>query len=47
VQRNLRTTLLPKTVLGGNLQFTAKGDVKGSKFYVFKIGSGGKKTLVG
>jgi branched-chain amino acid transport system substrate-binding protein len=47
VQRNLRTTFLPKTVLGGNLQFTAKGDVKGAKFYVFKIGSGGKKTLVG
>jgi branched-chain amino acid transport system substrate-binding protein len=47
VQRNLKSTLLVKTVLGGNLQFTAKGDVKGAKFYVFKVGSGGKKTLVG
>lgn len=47
VQRHLKTTLLPKTVLGGNLQFTAKGDVKGAKFYVFKLGAGGKKTLVG
>jgi branched-chain amino acid transport system substrate-binding protein len=47
VQRNLKATLLPKTVLGGNLQFTAKGDVKGAKFYVFKLGAGGKKTLVG
>ena len=47
VQRQLKATLLPKTVLGGNLQFTAKGDVKGSKFYIFKLGAGGKKTLVG
>ena len=39
-------------VIGGcykipNLQFTAKGDVKGAKFYIFKLGAGGKKTLVG
>ena len=47
VQKQLKATLLPKTVLGGNLQFTAKGDVKGSKFYIFKLGVGGKKTLVG
>src|SRR5918993_1366890 len=47
VQAALRTTFIPKTVLGGNLQFTARGDVKGAKFYVFKLGSGGKKTLVG
>jgi len=47
VQRNLKQTLLPKTVLGGNLQFTVRGDVKGSKFYIFKLGAGGKKTLVG
>ena len=47
VQKQLRTTFIPKTVLGGNLQFTAKGDVKGSKFYIFKLGAGGKKTLVG
>jgi branched-chain amino acid transport system substrate-binding protein len=47
VQRQLKATLLPKTVLGGNLQFTARGDVKGAKFYIFKLGAGGKKTLVG
>jgi branched-chain amino acid transport system substrate-binding protein len=47
VTKALRTTFLPKTVLGGNLQFTAHGDVKGAKFYIFKLGSGGKKTLVG
>ena len=47
VQKQLKATFLPKTILGGNLQFTAKGDVKGSKFYIFKIGAGGKKTLVG
>jgi branched-chain amino acid transport system substrate-binding protein len=47
VQRNLKATFIPKIVLGGNLQFTAKGDVKGSKFYIFKLGAGGKRTLVG
>ena len=47
VQKQLKQTLIPKTVLGGNLQFTTKGDVKGSKFYIFKLGAGGKKTLVG
>jgi branched-chain amino acid transport system substrate-binding protein len=47
VHNNLKRTLIPKTILGGNLQFTAKGDVKGAKFYIFKLGAGGKKTLVG
>ena len=47
VQRQLKATFIPKIVLGGNLQFTAKGDVKGSKFYIFKLGAGGKRTLVG
>jgi len=47
VQKQLKATLIPKTVLGGNLQFTTRGDVKGAKFYIFKLGAGGKKTLVG
>jgi branched-chain amino acid transport system substrate-binding protein len=47
VQRNLKATFIPKSILGGNFQFTAKGDVKGAKFYIFKLGAGGKKTLVG
>jgi branched-chain amino acid transport system substrate-binding protein len=47
VLKFLHATSLPKTVLGAPLKFTPKGDVKGSKFYIFKIGAGGKKTLVG
>ena len=47
VLKNLRRTFLRNTVLGGNLLFTLHGDVKGSKFYIFKLGAGGKKTLVG
>jgi branched-chain amino acid transport system substrate-binding protein len=47
VQKNLKTTYIPKSILGGSFQFTAKGDVKGAKFYIFKLGAGGKKTLVG
>ena len=47
VLKNLRTTFIARTPLGGNLQFTAHGDVKGAKFYIFKLGAGGKKTLVG
>ena len=47
VQRNLRATFIPKIVLGGNLRFTARGDRKGAKFFIFRLGPGGKKTLVG
>ena len=47
VTRNLRTTFLPKIILGGDLQFTPRGDVKGSKFYIFKIQPNGSKKLVG
>jgi len=46
VQRHLKATNIPKIVLGGGLRFTAKGDVRGAKFYIFKLGAGGKKTLV-
>ena len=47
VQKNLKATFLPKIILGGNLQFTPKGDVKGSKFYIFKVQANGSKKLVG
>jgi branched-chain amino acid transport system substrate-binding protein len=47
VQANLKRTSIAKTVLGARLQFTPRGDVKGSKFYIFKLGAGGKKVLVG
>jgi ABC-type branched-subunit amino acid transport system substrate-binding protein len=47
VERNLRRTFIPKIVLGGSLRFTARGDRKGAKFVIFKLGAGGTKTLVG
>jgi branched-chain amino acid transport system substrate-binding protein len=47
VLANLKRTSIAKTVLGARLQFTRRGDVKGSKFYIFKLGAGGKKVLVG
>ena len=47
VQRNLRATFIPKIVLGGDIRFTARGDRKGAKFFIFKLGPGGRKTLVG
>jgi branched-chain amino acid transport system substrate-binding protein len=47
VETNLRKTFIPKIVLGGSLRFTARGDRKGAKFFIFKLGAGGKKTLVG
>ncbi len=47
VQKNLRSTFIPKIVLGGNLRFTARGDRKGAKFFIFRVGHGGRKTLVG
>jgi branched-chain amino acid transport system substrate-binding protein len=47
VQANLKRTSIARTVLGAKLQFTPRGDVKGSKFYIFKLGAGGKKILVG
>ena len=47
VQKNLRGTSSRRRCSAATLKFTAKGDVKGSKFYIFKLGAGGKKTLVG
>ena len=47
VHNALKQTNIKRTVLGAPLKFTAKGDVQGANFYIFKLGSGGKKTLVG
>jgi ABC-type branched-subunit amino acid transport system substrate-binding protein len=47
VLRRLRATHLPKTLLGRELEFTAKGDVADARFSIFKLGARGKKTLVG
>ena len=47
VQAQLKRTSIARTVLGARLQFTARGDVKGAKFYIFKLNANGKKVLVG
>jgi ABC-type branched-subunit amino acid transport system substrate-binding protein len=47
VQKLLQATYIPRTVLGGSLRFTARGDRSGAKFSIFKLGTGGRKTLVG
>lgn len=46
VQRTLRTTVLPRTVLGRGLRFTAQGDAVGATYAIFRLESGGRKTLV-
>jgi branched-chain amino acid transport system substrate-binding protein len=45
VTANVKATRLP-SILGGQVRFTAKGDVAGAKFYIFKVASG-KYTLAG
>jgi branched-chain amino acid transport system substrate-binding protein len=45
VTANVKRTRLP-SILGGQVRFTAKGDVAGAKFYVFKV-TNGKYTLAG
>jgi branched-chain amino acid transport system substrate-binding protein len=45
VTANVKRTNLP-SILGGQVRFTAKGDVAGAKFYVFKV-TNGKYTLAG
>ena len=40
VRRLLAKTTLKTTILGNPMSFTANGDVKGAKFYVFKIVDG-------
>ena len=47
VLRTMKATRIPSIVLGGALQFTARGDRKDARFSVFKLGAGGKKTLAG
>ncbi|HVS85137.1 MAG TPA: hypothetical protein VHD91_05865, partial [Gaiellaceae bacterium] len=36
----------PKSILGGTIKFTAKGDVAGAKFHIFKIQSNGSYKTV-
>jgi branched-chain amino acid transport system substrate-binding protein len=45
VTKFVRLTDVP-SILGGRVRFTAKGDVRGAKFYVFKV-TNGRYSLVG
>ena len=47
VERNLEATSLRRTVLGRPLRFTARGDASGARFSVYRLGAGGRKTMVG
>ena len=42
----IKKTKIAKTILGGPLAFTAKGDVKGGRFYIFKTQKDGSRKLV-
>jgi branched-chain amino acid transport system substrate-binding protein len=45
VSRIVRRTNVP-SILGGRIQFTRRGDVRGAKFYIFKV-TNGNYALVG
>jgi branched-chain amino acid transport system substrate-binding protein len=45
VTRNVRTTNVP-SILGGRVRFTGRGDVRGAKFYIFRV-TNGNYALVG
>jgi branched-chain amino acid transport system substrate-binding protein len=47
VAQNLRKTVIRKSILGGTLRFTPKGDVRNAKFYIFRLDGKGGKKLVG
>jgi branched-chain amino acid transport system substrate-binding protein len=47
VLRKMRATRIPSIVLGGDLEFTVRGDRKDARFSIFKLGARGKKTLAG
>lgn len=40
-------TNIKKSILGGPLSFTASGDVKGGRFYVYQIQADGSRKLIG
>jgi len=45
VVRQLKRTLIRGNILGGNLSFTARGDVVGARFYIFQIRDGKYVTV--
>jgi branched-chain amino acid transport system substrate-binding protein len=47
VEEKLQATFIRRIVLGGGLRFTARGDRRGASFSIFKVGAGGRRTLVG
>jgi branched-chain amino acid transport system substrate-binding protein len=46
VEQLLRRTSIRRTVLGGRLRFTPRGDAAGARFAIFRLGPDGEKTLV-
>jgi branched-chain amino acid transport system substrate-binding protein len=45
VRKDFAKVSLPKTILGTPIRFTAKGDLAGAKFHVFKIVNGKYQTV--
>jgi branched-chain amino acid transport system substrate-binding protein len=45
VRKDFAKVSLPNTILGGPVRFTAKGDVAGAKFHIFKIEDGKYVTI--
>jgi branched-chain amino acid transport system substrate-binding protein len=45
VRKDFARVSLPNTILGGPVRFTAKGDVAGAKFHIFKIEDGKYVTI--
>ncbi|MEO7127097.1 MAG: branched-chain amino acid ABC transporter substrate-binding protein [Nakamurella sp.] len=46
VLAQVKQTKIENALTGGTMSFTAKGDVEGAKFYVFKINESGKPVFV-
>ena len=47
VLAEIKKTNIKQTIMGNALSFTATGDVKGGRFYIFKTQADGKRKLVG
>jgi ABC-type branched-subunit amino acid transport system substrate-binding protein len=46
VLEQIKKTDLPESILGQPIKFDEKGDLIGAKFFLFKVGEGGKYELV-
>jgi branched-chain amino acid transport system substrate-binding protein len=46
VLEQIKKTDLPESILGQPIKFDEKGDLIGAKFFLFKVGAGGKYELV-